>query len=120
MQTPGQDRKLILAEALERTTSVYALRKEDVMKVLGLSQAQFKRLQHNGVDENSKTGELVLCFLRVICSISAMTGNNESKARHWLTSSNKAFSGKSPMQRMMSIEGLMDVLRYCDASRIKH
>jgi len=119
MQNPIHDRKLILAEALKNAISEYSLKKQDMEKVLGVSKTQLQRIEKNGVDEGSKTGELVLYFLRVIRGISAITGDDTSKANHWLTSKNKAFCGMTPMQRMMSIEGLIDVLRYCDAFRAK-
>ena len=119
MEQALHDRNEVLGDALKASIALYGLKKKDVEQVLGVSKRQLQLMQENGVDPDSKTGELVKYFIRIIRGISAMTGREKSKANHWLTTNNKAFSGISPLERMKTIEGLIDVLRYCDAFRGK-
>jgi hypothetical protein len=113
------DKKAVLGVALKNAINFYGLKKKDVQEILGISKRQLQLLQDNGVEPESKTGELVLCFIRIIRSISALVGKENEKAYHWLMTKNKAFRGFSPVERMKSIEGLMEVMRYCDAHRGK-
>jgi hypothetical protein len=85
--------------------------------VLGSSEASVSRLQGaRGLDPASKEGELALLFLRVYRSLDALVGGDDAKARAWLTTHNEHL-GAVPAERILTVEGLVDVVQYLDAMR---
>ena len=85
---------------------------------LGLSQAQISRMRNGEADlgENTKAFELAALLVRVFYSLDAIVGGDEAAAKAWITSENTAL-GARPIDRMVSIQGLADVVTYLDARR---
>jgi hypothetical protein len=69
------------------------------------------------VDPDSKAGELARLWIRVFRSLDAIVGSNDVAARAWLNSANAAFGGEKPVARLLSAEGLIQVLQYLDSAR---
>lgn len=75
------------------------------------------RLRHGrGLDPDTKEGELALMFLRVYRSLDTLVGGDDAKATDWLHEVNDHLGG-IPADRILSVEGLVDVVQYLDAMR---
>ncbi len=86
--------------------------------VVGVSEAsvsRMKRLDHL-LEKGTKPFELALLLIRLFRSLDAITGGDEQVARAWLKNHNTALSGV-PVEKILSISGLTDVLAYLDARR---
>ena len=108
---------LTLAKALMRAAKSLGLRNVDVARIVGTSEASVSRISKGrSLEVASKEGELALLFLRLFRSLDAVVGGNEAQARAWLHAQNTHVSGV-PAQRIQTVEGLTDVVRYLDAMR---
>jgi hypothetical protein len=107
----------VLAKAVLSAAQRLGLRSRQLAQVIGSSEASVSRLsRQRGLDSESKEGELALLFIRVYRSLDALVGGDDAKAREWIGASN-AHLGGVPMERMKTVEGLVDVVQYLDAMR---
>ncbi|MBS0358090.1 MAG: DUF2384 domain-containing protein [Proteobacteria bacterium] len=113
-------KQLVLRKALLRAAEAYHVSRSELCAMLGMSEASASRLyaETRSIDPNSKEGELALLFLRLYRSLSALLGGNEEQARLWLRSDHEYFQMK-PIELMQHVQGLVDVVNYCDAMRGK-
>jgi hypothetical protein len=86
--------------------------------VLGVSEATVSRMkrQDHLLDRSSKSFELAILLVRLFRSLDAIAGGDEAVARQWLRNANTAL-GAAPLEKIVSISGLIDVLAYLDARR---
>lgn len=86
--------------------------------ILGLSEASVSRLKRSELQlsPSEKSFELALLFIRLFRSLDAITGGDEAVAKAWLRNENTALGG-IPLDKIMTISGLIDVLTYLDARR---
>ncbi|KQV68062.1 MbcA/ParS/Xre antitoxin family protein [Rhizobium sp. Root1220] len=86
--------------------------------VLGLSEATVSRMKRQDymLERGSKSFELAVLLVRLFRSLDAIVGGDEAVARQWLRNMNTAL-GASPLEKIVSISGLTDVLAYLDARR---
>lgn len=86
--------------------------------VLGLSEATVSRMkrQDHLLERGTKPFELAILLVRLFRSLDAITGGDETVARQWLRNANTAL-GAAPLEKIVSISGLTDVLAYLDARR---
>jgi hypothetical protein len=86
--------------------------------VLGLSEATVSRMKRQDyvLERGSKSFELAILLIRLFRSLDAIVGGDEAVARQWLRNANTAF-GAAPLEKIVSISGLTDVLAYLDARR---
>lgn len=86
--------------------------------VIGVSEATVSRLKRQDVllERGTKPFELAVLLVRLFRSLDAITGGDETVARAWMTADNTAL-GARPVDRIVSISGLIDVLAYLDARR---
>lgn len=111
------DPGVVLAKATRNAADRLGLRSRQLARVLGSSEASVSRLQNQrGLDPASKEGELALLFLRLFRSLDALAGGDDQKAREWLAANNDHL-GAVPVERITSVEGLVDVVQYLDAMR---
>ena len=107
----------VLAKAVLSAADRLGLRQRELAAVLGESEASISRLQRGrGVGPASKEGELALLFLRVYRSLDALMGGDDARSRAWLHAANSHVGGV-PVERLTSVEGLVDVVQYLDAVR---
>ena len=107
----------VLAKAVLSAAERLGLRSRQLAQVLGSSEASISRLsRQRGLDPESKEGELALLFLRVYRSLDALVGGDDAKALEWIGAAN-AHIGGVPIERMTTVEGLVDVVQYLDAMR---
>src|ERR1043165_7208992 len=107
----------VLAKAVLSAGERLGLRSRQLALIIGSSEASVSRLaRQRGLDPESKEGELALLFLRVYRSLDALVGGDDARAREWITAPN-AHIGGVPIERMTTVEGLVDVVQYLDAMR---
>ncbi len=108
----------VLSQATVRAAEQLDLQQRQLARVLGVSGATVSRLTCGTwqLTEGSKTWELAVAFVRLYRSLAAITGGAREAMRAWLHSHNDAL-GAAPAERIVSAEGLFDVLRYLDAAR---
>ncbi|MCW2318974.1 hypothetical protein M2322_004543 [Rhodoblastus acidophilus] len=87
-------------------------------KVIGVSEPTVSRLKTGAavLERDGKPFELSVLFVRLFRALDAMTGGDEAVARVWLASPNLVFND-APINRIMTIAGLLDVIAYLDARR---
>ena len=108
---------MVLAKAVLSAAGRLGLRNRQLAAVIGSSEASVSRLQTGrGLDPGTKEGELALLFLRLYRSLDALVGGDEHQAQSWLTAENDHLGG-IPVERMRTVEGLVDVVQYLDAMR---
>ena len=111
------DAATVLTKATLSAAERLALRQRDLAAILGSSEASVSRLhQERKLEPASKEGELALLFLRAYRSLDTLVGGDEAAARTWLHASNTHVGG-IPAERIRTVEGLVDVVRYLDAVR---
>ena len=108
----------VFSRATVRAAEQLDLPQRELARVLGVSAATVSRLTAGTwrLAEGSKTWELAAAFLRLYRSLAAITGGGTDAMRAWLHSDNDAL-GARPAERIVSAEGLFDVVRYLDAAR---
>ena len=111
-------RGAVLTKVAMRAGARLGLSGKMLSDVLGLSEAQVSRMRNGeaGLGENTKAFELAALLVRVFRSLDAIVGGDEAAAKAWITSENSAL-GARPIDRMISIQGLADVVTYLDARR---
>jgi hypothetical protein len=121
MNARAPARALDPASVLTRATLAAAarlgVRNARLAEVIGTSEASVSRLSGSRrIDPASKEGELALLFLRMFRSLDALVGGDDAQARAWLHAEN-AHLGGVPAERILRVEGLVDVIRYLDGMR---
>lgn len=108
---------VVLTKALLNVARLLELRQRELADILGASEASVSRLRSGRLlDPASKEGELALLLLRVFRSLDAMVGGDARARIAWLQSHNHHLAGV-PAERLRTVEGLTDVVRYLDAMR---
>lgn len=112
------DRGSVLTKALIRTLGILGLSGREAGRIIGMSEATVSRMRSGAfaLEEGSKPFELAALLVRAFRSLDAITGGDEKTARSWLRSPNTAL-GIAPIDRMFTVEGLVDVVAYLDARR---
>lgn len=107
----------VLTRAVLSAATRLGLRNRDLAALLGASDASISRLSRSRlIEPASKEGELALLFLRLFRSLDALVGGDDAKARAWLHAHNDHLAGV-PADRILGVEGLVDVVQYLDAMR---
>jgi uncharacterized protein (DUF2384 family) len=111
----------VLTKAALRAADILEIPQRTLADIIGISASTVSRAANGGapVDPESKAGELARLWVRVFRSLDAIVGSNDVAARTWLNSSNAAFGGHKPIDRLRSAEGLIHVLHYLDSARAR-
>ena len=111
-------RGLVLTKAALRAAERLGLSARQFGRVVGLSDATVSRLRRGeaALEEGTKPFELAALLVRAFRSLDAITGGDEAVARAWMTAQNSALAGV-PAERILSVQGLVDVAAYLDARR---
>ena len=105
--------KAVLTKAVLRAAERLALRQRDLAAIIGsVSRLNLERR----AEPSSKEGELALLLLRAFRSLDTLVGGDEAAARAWLHAEHTQLGGV-PAERIRTVEGLVDVVRYLDAMR---
>ena len=108
---------MVLAKAVFAAADRLGIRQRELAAILGASEASVSRLQRGrSLEPASKEGQLALLFLRAFRSLDALVGGDDTQARAWLHADNIHLGG-APVDRVKTVEGLVDVVQYLDAVR---
>ncbi|PLX73228.1 MAG: hypothetical protein C0607_14260 [Azoarcus sp.] len=107
----------VLSKAVARAAEQLNVSRALLARVLGVSPATVTRLYSGDyvLDQGRKEWEFALLFVRAFRALDSIVCN-ESSARAWLNSENRALNGR-PVDLIRSTEGLVRVVQYLDASR---
>ena len=111
------DRASVLTRAALAAADRLGLSGRQLAAVLGLSEATVSRLRRGAVlEEGSTAWQLAALLVRAFRSLDAITGGDEAASRAWLKAENTARAAR-PIDRMVTVQGLVDVVAYLDARR---
>ncbi|MCP8897080.1 MbcA/ParS/Xre antitoxin family protein [Shinella daejeonensis] len=109
---------LVITKAAVNAAERLGLTARILAGVIGVSEATVSRLKRRDVllERGTKPFELAVLLVRLFRSLDAITGGDEPVARRWMTAENNVLGGR-PVDRILSISGLIDVIAYLDARR---
>lgn len=115
------DRSRVLTQAVAETATRLKLKSTELMHIIGVSQATASRLLNGKflLAEATKPWELGTHLVRLYRSLSTMVGGDDELARSWLKSANQAFGGRTPLEVLGRVEGLVHACDYVDAHRAR-
>ncbi|KRB50071.1 transcriptional regulator, XRE family protein [Rhizobium sp. Root708] len=108
----------VITKAVVNAADRLGISSRTLSAVLGISEASISRMKRQDylLERGSKAFELAILLVRIFRSLDAIVGGDEAVARQWLRNANAAF-GAAPVEKIVSIAGLTDVLAYLDARR---
>jgi transcriptional regulator with XRE-family HTH domain len=114
----ASDRASVLTKATLRAAERLGLTGRQLAEIVGVSEATVSRLRRGeaSLDAGSKPFQLAALLVRAFRSLDAITGGDEAVARAWLNAPNNALAAR-PLERMATVQGLVDVTTYLDARR---
>lgn len=119
---PGQETVAapgaVITKATLRAADLLGITAKVLSSIIGVSEATVSRMrkQEFALDAGSKPFELAVLFVRLFRSLDAIVGGDEPIARAWLRNENTAL-GAVPLEKIVTIAGLVDVITYLDARR---
>ena len=108
----------VVTKAVVNAAEYLGLNARALAKVIGVSEPTVSRMKSGAyaLDEGSKAYELAVLVVRIFRSLDAISGGDPATVRGWMTSRNIAL-GDTPLSRINSVPGLIDVISYLDARR---
>ena len=108
----------VVTKATLRAAEFLGLSNKVLANILGVSSATITRMQRGDyvLRKEQKAFELAVLFVRLYRSLDAIVGGDDAIARSWLSNSNTVL-GDTPLTRIQSIAGLLNVIEYLDARR---
>ncbi|MEW9808069.1 antitoxin Xre/MbcA/ParS toxin-binding domain-containing protein [Mesorhizobium marinum] len=108
----------VLTEAVLRAADRLGVSARALSAVLGVSEATVSRMRRKdfSLERGSKPFELGVLFVRLFRSLDAIVGGDEAVARAWIKNPNSALESR-PLEKIMTITGLIDVIAYLDSRR---
>lgn len=115
-----EDPSTVLSKAFIRAGNELTLTRQELCKIIGISEASMSRLfeKIKVIQPDSKEGELALLLIRVYRSLDVLVGGNNEQAKLWFRANNFHLNG-IPAELVQKIEGLNKVTLYLDAMRGK-
>ena len=118
-QSPTYSRQTAAAvsKAARRASEYLGLKQKEFAQIVGLSPTKVSHLwsaQYQLNPQIKSEWENSILFIRLFRSLDAIV-NDKDAARIWLRGANNVF-GDSPFNAIQSIEGLVHVVNYLDAS----
>lgn len=112
------DRSAILSKATLRAAERLGLSGRQLAGIVGVSEAAISRIRRGDavLEDGTKPFQLAALLVRAFRSLDAITGGDEAVARAWVAAPNAAL-GARPVERMATVQGLVDVVAYLDARR---
>jgi hypothetical protein len=112
------DAAFVLSKAVARASGLLGLRNSELARVLGVSAASATRLRAGAyvLKVSTKEFELAALLVRLFRSLDSITGGDDAALKSWLRAENRALDGR-PIDKIVSVEGLVDVVAYLDAAR---
>jgi transcriptional regulator with XRE-family HTH domain len=112
------DRGAVLTKAAVRAAERLGLSARALAATTGLSEATVSRMKRGRyvLEDGSKPFELAALLVRLFRSLDAIAGGEDEVVRAWMKNPNAALGG-APVERIVTVSGLVDVLAYLDARR---
>jgi uncharacterized protein (DUF2384 family) len=107
----------VVAKALINVKEELSLSSETIGRIIGADASTVSRINKNKDMQENKSFEAALLLIRIYRSLYAMLGGSQRAMHHWLNTGNRDFNGKSPIELMKSLVGLVEVVQYLDAMR---
>jgi uncharacterized protein (DUF2384 family) len=114
-----EERAVVLSSAVTETAKHLAIGPSDLAAIIGISQSSASRMFSGSfrIKEGTPEWQLSALLVRLYRGLFSIVGNNDLLAREWLTSSNRAFDNRIPLDVIKNIVGLVMVCDYVDAHR---
>lgn len=108
----------VLTQAVIRAADQLGVNAKSLSSVLGVSEATVSRMRRKDflLERGSKPFELGVLFVRLFRSLDAIVGGDQNVAKAWVANPNLALEGR-PLEKIMTITGLIDVIAYLDSRR---
>jgi len=108
----------VVTNATLRAADLLDITARTLALVIGVSEATVSRMrkQEFVLERGTKPFELAVLFVRLFRSLDAIVGGDETVARAWLKNPNTALDG-TPLKKILTIAGLVDVIAYLDSRR---
>jgi hypothetical protein len=108
----------IVTKAVTRASDNLKIPNRILGSIIGLSEPTISRLKNGTyiLKRAEKAFELSVLFIRLYRSLTAIVGGDDTIARSWLNNYNTALHA-NPIDRIQSVNGLIDVINYLDARR---
>lgn len=108
----------VLTEAVVRAADQLGVNARSLSAVLGVSEATVSRMRRKDflLERGTKPFELGVLFVRLFRSLDAIAGGDETVAKAWIKNPNAALEAR-PLEKIMTIAGLVDVIAYLDSRR---
>ena len=108
----------IVTKAVTRASDKLNIPNRILGSVIGLSDPTISRMKKGTyfLNRTEKAFELSVLFIRMYRSLTAIVGGDDAIAQSWLNNYNTALQA-NPIERIQSVNGLMDVINYLDARR---
>lgn len=109
---------MVVTKAVVRAADDLGLSARRLAQVIGISEPSVSRMKADAfrLEPDSKPYELSVLLIRVFRALDAIAGGDAAVVRQWLGHANSALGGK-PVDKLVTISGLVDVLAYLDARR---
>ncbi|AZV22214.1 MbcA/ParS/Xre antitoxin family protein [Mesorhizobium sp. M7A.F.Ce.TU.012.03.2.1] len=108
----------VLTKATLRAADLLDITARMLASVIGVSEATVSRMRRDEflLERGTKPFELAVLFVRLFRSLDAIVGGDAVVARAWLKNVNAAFDA-APLEKILTITGLVDVIAYLDSRR---
>ena len=108
----------VLTKAVLRAADRLGVTSKCLAAIIGVSEATISRMRRDDflLDRGSKPFELGVLFVRLFRSLDAIAGGDETVSTAWLRNPNTALEAK-PLEKILTIAGLLDVIAYLDSRR---
>ena len=112
------DTSAVLTRAVIKAADHLAISPKILSKIIGLSEATVSRMRHGdyALSPTTKPFEIGVLFIRLFRSLDALVGGDATVAQGWLNNPNTALNG-TPIEKLQTISGLVEVIAYLDARR---
>ena len=105
----------VLGKALLNAGKALGLSQDETGEIIGKARTSIFR---NGINPDSKEGELSILLIRVFRSLFVLVGDDNVNMKHWMKTQNSHLRG-IPAQQIKKITGLLKVVEYLDSMRGK-
>lgn len=114
------DAERVLTQATLRAADTLGINQGQLAVILGLSESTISRQRKGQItlDPALKSWELAALFVRLFRGLDALMGGDDDASHAWLANPNLHLKGV-PLERIMSVTGLVEVVAYVDAFRAK-
>ena len=108
----------VLTKAVLRAADRLGISSRSLAAIIGVSEATISRMRRHDflLERGSKPFELGVLFVRLFRSLDAIAGGDEAVSTAWIRNPNSALDAR-PIEKILTIAGLFDVIAYLDSRR---